>query len=184
MLDERELGKYIDSRFTRTLFRLETRDLYDVHSNGNEFQRYVDGGRKPDPERKKPWMEHIRDEVSRGLHTYRVHVLRSPLNDYLRFECEWGYVYNARAGEHIRILDLAERGRPPGLVDEDFWLIDDRDVVRMHYDDLGQYVGADRAPDHDRDRYVAAREAAWSSGVDFADYWIAHPDYWRDPSAV
>jgi len=25
----------------------------------------------------------------------RVHVLRTPLSDYLRFECEWGYAYNA-----------------------------------------------------------------------------------------
>jgi hypothetical protein len=37
MLDEKELGDYIDSRFTRVLFRLETLDLYDVASNGDEY---------------------------------------------------------------------------------------------------------------------------------------------------
>jgi hypothetical protein len=184
MLDEHELGNYIDSRFTRVLFRLETLDHYDVSSDGDLYQRYVAGEVKPDPERKKPWMEHIRGEVARGAHTYRVHVVRSPLNDYLRFECEWGYVYNARAGEHIRILDLAERPRPADLLDEDFWLIDDREVLRMHYDDAGRYLGAEVAPEEALPRYLAAKDAAWSGAVDFAEYWKAHPGYWRDPSAV
>lgn len=184
MLDEHELGNYIDSRFTRELFRLETLDNYDVASNGDEYRRYVGGEVAPDPERKMPWMEHIRGEVARGAHTYRVHVVRSPLNDYLRFECEWDYVYNARAGEHIRILDLAERPRPANLLDEDYWLIDGRDVLRMHYDDDGRYVGAEIAPEEALSRYLAAMDAAWSGAVDFADYWKAHPGYWRDPTAV
>jgi|AntDryMetagUQ889_1029465.scaffolds.fasta_scaffold12316_2 hypothetical protein len=184
MLDEQELGDYIDSRFTRVLFRLETLDRYDVASNGDEYQRYLAGEVKPNPERKEPWMEHIRGEVSRGLHTYRVHVVRSPLNDYLRFECEWGYVYNARAGEHIRILDLAERLTPADLLDEDFWLIDEREVLRMHYDSEGRYVGAEIAPQEVLPRYLAAKEAAWSGAVDFSDYWKAHPGYWRDLSVV
>ncbi len=184
MLDEQELGDYIDSRFTRVLFRLETLDLYDVASNGDEYTRYLAGEMKPNCERKKPWMEHIRGEVARGLHTYRVHVVRSPLNDYLRFEFEWGYVYNARAGEHIRILDLAERPKPADLLDEDFWLIDDREVLRMHYSEDGKYLGAKIAPEEVVPRYQAAKDAAWSGAVDFADYWDAHPGYWRDPSAA
>ncbi|MGH3535979.1 MAG: DUF6879 family protein [Pseudonocardiaceae bacterium] len=184
MLDEQELGDYIDSRFTRVLFRLETLDLYDVDSNGDEYRRYAVGEVKPDPERKKPWMEHIRGEIARDMHTYRVHVVRSPLNDYLRFECEWGYVYNARAGEHIRILDLAELPRPADLLDEDFWLIDDREVLRMHYDAEGRYVGGEIAPEGMLPRYLAAKNAAWSSAIDFSDYWRAHRGYWRDPSAV
>lgn len=184
MLNEQELGDYIDSRFTSVLFRLETLDLYDVPSNGGEYERYVAGEVKPNPERSKPWMEHIRGEVARGAHTYRVHVVRSPLNDYLRFECEWGYVYNARAGEHIRILDLAEQPRPAELLDEDFWLIEDREVLRMHYDSEGRYVGAEIAPEEVLPRYLAAKDAAWSGAVDFSDYWKAHPEYWRDPSVV
>lgn len=149
MFDEKGLGDYINDHFTRSLFRLETLELYDVSSNGDEFRRYVAGAPGPDPERKRSWMEHIRSEVARGLHTCRVHVVRSPLNDYLRFECEWGYLYNARAGEHIRILDLAESERPAELLDEDFWLIDDRDVLRMQYDSTGHFVGADIAHEHD-----------------------------------
>jgi len=184
MLDEQGLGDYIDSRFTRNLFRLETLDLYNVNSERDEYRRYVAGETKPNYEHKKVWMEQIRGEVAHGAHTYRVHVVRSPLSDYLRFECEWGYVYNARAGERIRILDLAERPRPADLVDEDFWLIDEREVLRMHYDAEGRYVGAEVAPGEMLPRYLAAKDAAWSGAVDFADYWKAHQGYWRDPSVV
>lgn len=184
MLNEQELGDYIDSRFTRNLFRLEILDLYDVKGERDEYRQYVAGAIRPDPERKKRWMEQIRSEVARGAHTYRVHVVRSPLNDYLRFEFEWGYVYNARAGEHIRILDLAERPRPADLLDEDFWLIDEREVLRMHYDSEGRYVGAEVAPEEMLPRYLAAKDVVWSGAVDFADYWKTHERYWRDPSVV
>ena len=143
MLDEQQLGEYIDSRSPRVLFRLETLDLYDVASNGDEYQRYVSGGTRPNPERN-----------------------------------------NARAGEHIRILDLAEPPRPADLIDEDFWLIDEREVLRMHNSQDGKYVGAELAPDEMLPRYLAAKDAAWSGAVDFADYWNAHPEYWRDPTAA
>jgi hypothetical protein len=32
-------------------------------------------------------------------------VVTSPLSDYLEYEFAWVYVFNARAGEDIRILD-------------------------------------------------------------------------------
>lgn len=179
MLDEEQLGAYIDSRFTATLFRLETLDRYDVGSNGDDYERYLAGEPGPTMSRKGPWLEHIRGEVARGLYTNRVHVVRGPLTDYLRFEFEWGYVYNAEAGERIRILDLAEQPRPDGLLDEDFWLIDDRDVVRMSYDADGHYLGAEPVPEADRPRYTAAAAAAWTAGVDFTDYWANHPHYHR-----
>jgi len=176
MLDEQELGDYIDSHFTRVLFRLETLDLYDVASNGEEYHRYVAGEVKPNPERKKPWMEHIRGEVARGLHTYRVHVVRSPLNDYLRFECEWGYVYNARAGEHIRILDLADRRLPGSLVHAgDYMVIDDNTVVRMHYTDGGAFVGA-HVVNQDPAVFVALRDVMWDVAEPFTSWWARHTE--------
>lgn len=45
-------------------------------------------------------------------------------------------------------------------------------------------INATVAPDEVLPRYLAAKEAAWSGAVDFADYWKAHPGYWRDPSAA
>ena len=115
MLNETQLGEAIDSRFTRTLFRLEVLDRYDVATDGADYDRYLRGEVGPDPARKEPWLETLRREAAEGKYSHRVHVLTSPLTDYLRYECEWGYAYNAAAGEDIRILDLAEirrRSRP------------------------------------------------------------------------
>lgn len=179
MLDEGQLGEYIDEHFTSTLFRLETLDLYDVDSNGSDLDRYLAGEPGPDMDRKGPWMDQIRSEVARGLHTYRVHVVHGPLSPYLRFEFEWGYVLNEQAGEHIRILDLAEQPRPDGLVREDFWLIGDDKAVVMHYSPACQFLGAEIVPGQDVPRYRAARDAAWATAVPFTDYWNAHPQYRR-----
>lgn len=180
MLDEQQLGDYIDRHFTSTLFRLETLDRYDVDSNGGDLARYLAGEPGPDMTRKGPWMDQIRSEVARGLHTYRVHVIRGPLTGYLRFEFEWGYAYNADAGEHIRILDLTGQPEPAGLADEDFWLIGDDRAVPMRYDPAGRFLGAEIAPAHAALRYRAARDAAWAPAVPFDAWWDAHPQYRRD----
>lgn len=180
MLNEQQLGDYIDRYFESTLFRLETLDRYDVDSNGGDLDRYLDGEPGPDMARKGPWMDQIRGEVARGLHTYRVHVVRGPLSPFLRFEFEWGYVFNEAAGEHVRILDLAEQEAPPALALEDFWLIGDDRAVRMHYDPDSRFLGAEIVPRIEVLRYRTARDAAWETAVPFADYWATHPQYHRE----
>lgn len=111
--------------------------------------------------RKGKWMEHIRNEVARGLHTYRVHVVHSSLTDYLRYEFEWDYVHNAAAGEHIRILDLTEQTSPES---------------RFRH---GEVV-----PEGQLDVYRRARDTAWAAAVPFTDYWRGHQQYWRGSPVV
>jgi hypothetical protein len=182
MLDEAALGDLLDTA-EHDLFRLETLDLYEVRTDGSDYDRYVRGEPGPDMARKQPWMDRLAADAARGLHNYRVHVLRSPLSPYLRYECEWGYAFNQTAGEEIRILDLAERPKPRAVVDEDFWLMDDATVVRMIYD-RGRYVGAEVLPARMLPRYRAARDAAWQGAVQFDAYWTAHRELWRDRHAV
>jgi hypothetical protein len=129
----------------------------------------------------RPWLSVIRSEVARGMHTYRVHVVRSPLTPYLRFCFEWGYAQNVAAGEHISIIDLAEQDAPGGLLDHDFWLINDQDVVLMRYDEAGRFVGAEPLEDLGKvEAYRRCAAVAWDAGVPFADYWHAHPEAHRD----
>lgn len=180
MLDVQELGAYIDQHFTLQLFRLETLDRYDVGSDNGDFERYVAG--EPGPT--TTWPEVIRGEVARGLHTYRVHVVRSPLTDYLRYEFEWAYVRNADAGEHIRIIDTAEQPKPATVPDQDFWLIGDEHLLLMHYRPDCTFEGASIADPELIPAYIAVREAAWSAGVDFTEYWAEHPQYHRSRSII
>jgi hypothetical protein len=179
LLNERELGELLD-RARHDLFRLETLGAYDVESDGGDFARYVAGEPGPDPARKEPWLARLRADAERGLHNRRVHVLRSPVGQYLSYEAEWGYVPNSAAGEEIRILDLAEVAGPRGLASEDFWLMDDGVAVRMHYDDAGRFLGASIASRWQLWQYRRAARAAWQGAVPFADWWAAHPQYHRE----
>lgn len=180
MLDERQLGDYIERHFKSTLFRLETLDWYGVSTEDEDFRRYLAGQSGPT----STWPDVIRSEVTRGLHTYRVHIVRSPLSDYLRYEFEWAYTANAAAGEHIRIIDTAEQRKPDAVPDQDFWLIGDEHLALMHYNSDGTFRGASIGAPELVPRYIAAREAAWSAGEDFTDYWRRHPQYHRDRSAA
>ncbi|HET7012341.1 MAG TPA: hypothetical protein VFI65_00415 [Streptosporangiaceae bacterium] len=174
LLTEQELGDLLDQARAE-LFRLEVLDSYDVATDGGDFARYVAGEQGPDMARKGPWLDRLRQDAARGLHNSRVHVVRSPLSDYLRYEMEWGYAPNAAAGEDIRILDLAEVSEPTGLTEHDFWLVDDHQAVVMHYDDAGHFEGASLAPGAELGRYQHAARAAWQAAVPFSRYWAAHP---------
>jgi hypothetical protein len=177
MLDLPELSALIGG-YNRELFRLETLDRYRSASDGRDVDRYLSGEPAPDPERKERVLAQLRRERADGMLRQRVHVLRSPIGPYLRYECEWGYAYNADAGEDIRILDLAERDRPAALdVDHDFWLIDDATVVRMYYDQDGRFAGAEVLDDSELPRYRAVRDAALAAAEPFTSYWQRHPEY-------
>lgn len=178
MLTAADLGNYIDSRLTRAAFRLEVLDQYDVDSDGDDYRRFLAGETAPTPERKGLWLERLRQDAAQGILNHRVHVLRRPLTDYLRYEAEWGYAYNAAAGEGIGILDTTDQPAPDVLVDHDFWLIDDQHAVRMHYSAHGEFVGAEPVPEL-LDAYRKARDAAVAAAEPFALWWANHPEEHR-----
>lgn len=171
--DPAALGAFIDQA-ARSLFRLETLDHYDVSSDGGDFRRYLRGESGPDRDRKAAWHKVLQADLDRGIATSRVHVVRSPLSDYLRYEFDWGYAHNL-AYEDIRILDITERPAPVELDGiGDFWLIDGRSAAVMHYDEDGRYLGFDPAPEGAAARYAAAAEAAWRAAVPFESYQDHH----------
>lgn len=176
MMDLDATVAYFGEHFTRTAFRLEVLDYYDVESDGDEYNRYL-AGDEPDHDFKEPWLGALRKERAAGKIRHRVRVLTPPLNAYLRYECEWGYAPNSEAGEDIRVLDLSETSRPADLVDEEFWLLDDTHVLRMIYDDAGRFIGSELA--EAPDRYRAARDAAIAASEPFETWWARHPEEHR-----
>lgn len=189
MMDVAQLGDYIREHFTdhpdptgRTAFRLETLDAYEVASDGSDFARWLAGEPAPTPQRKEPWLARLRSERDRGLYRSRVHVVESPLSDYLRYECEWSYLPNGEAGEDIRILDLSEVPLPADehalfVQTGDFWLINGQ-TVRMDYDNRGQFVSAQVVRDG-QNHYHRAAEVAWDRAEPFRQWWDRHPTYHR-----
>jgi hypothetical protein len=177
MLTLPELSERL-GRFTATAFRLELLPVYTSASDGGDVARYLRGEAAPDPERKEAWLSRLRAERDQGRIRQRVHVLASPIGGYLRYECEWGYAPNAAAGEDVRILDLAERSLPAALagIDHDFWLIDDAEVIVMHYDQDGRFTAAELLADTALPRYRAARDAALAAAEPFGPWWRRHPE--------
>jgi hypothetical protein len=176
-----ELRGFADAHTTRSAFRLETLDQYLADSDRDNVRRYLGGEDGPSWARGDDWMDYLKKERAAGIHRYRVHVLSSPIGDYLRYECEWGYAYTSAAGEEIYILDLAETTRPDGLPAEvgDFWLYDDSVVVLMHYDENGRFRDAEELPATTTPQFRRYREAALSSGTPFHEWWHKHPEYLR-----
>lgn len=179
MLDERELDRFFARHFHRTAFRLEVRQSYDVAAERGEVARYLAGEPGPDPDRSSPWLDELRADTAAGKHWQWVHVVRGPLSPYLRMAFEWGYSANVRAGADVRVLDLAEHTRPAGLINEDFWLLDDEAVLIMRYDGNGRYLGAEPADPAELPRYRRARDAAWQAAEPLRGYWGTHPQYHR-----
>lgn len=177
MLTGNELGKWIDERLTRSAYRLELLDRYDADSEREAFARFMRG--EPSMAERRPWLARIRAESEAGILNQRVHVLSTPLTDYLRFEAAWGYAYNAEAGEDVRILDLSERPAPAGLPDHDYWLIDDAHVLAMRYDKDGRFVGAEPVGDAELPAYRRARDAAVAAAEPFHAWWARHREEHR-----
>jgi hypothetical protein len=183
VLNVAELDKFFERHFHRRAFRLEVRDAYEVASDGGDFARYMAGEALPDATRKNAWLDELRADSARGKAWQWVHVVRSPLSDYLRYEFEWGYAINIGAGADVRVLDSTERPRPAGLINEDFWLLDDQAALIMVYDDANCFVGAEPVPTAELPRYRRAQAVAWKAAQSFGDYWAEHPHYHRARAA-
>ncbi|MER5985363.1 DUF6879 family protein [Streptomyces sp. NPDC001787] len=169
MLGSEAFGRLFET-FERTAFRLETLAVYDVSEEREEFERFLAGAEMGPDWDDNPWVRSMTDQ---GKQVSRVHVLRSPLTDYLRYELA-AYLGNTKAGESIGIIDLAEQA-PTGLPDHDFWLFDNQEAYRMHYTVEGTFVGGERVPARDLVQYQTYRDRALAAAVPFADYWERRP---------
>lgn len=175
-----DVRAFAERHTTKSVYRQEVLAQYAVDSDQDNVERYLSGGDGPTWAQGNDWMDYLVEERAAGIRRHRVHLLASPLSPYLRYECEWGYAYTSRYGEEIHILDTTETPRPAGLIDEDFWLYDDRHVVLMRYDPEGRFTDAEALPETEAPRYRGYRDIALAAAVPFAAYWQRHPEEWRE----
>lgn len=181
LLDAPQLMETLDAA-ERDLFRWEALPAYEVAADGTDYRRYLDGAAEPTWERKQPWLDTLSAEAKRGRTRRRVRVIHDPITDYERYACEWGYALNVEAGEQIRVIDLTEAVQLPvelDRIERDFWLVDDRMVVSMHYADDGQFLGAEVLNHSRLPTYRLVTDMAWRAGEDFAKWWGQHPQHHR-----
>jgi hypothetical protein len=90
----------------RDVFRLETLQRYDAPSEAEELRRFLAGEPLSGSPANQAWCDEVRAGIGRGVAYQRVHVVREPLSDYVRFEYTWGYPASTAAGEDVRIVAL------------------------------------------------------------------------------
>jgi hypothetical protein len=154
--------------YKTSAWRLELRPFYTMPQEQEALRRFLEGKRLPQ-DYWSGWMDRVASYRASGRTIGRVHVIKKPLTDYLRFQFDY-YAHHVRAGEDIRILDLTDR-EAPGFPDHDFWLFDDELVVRMLYREDGTQVGRYLLENPDLDEYRRYRDNALAGAVPFMEYW-------------
>jgi hypothetical protein len=150
-------------------FRLEARQSYaGVADPGWEAWQ---AGR-PLPHRSPAtdrWLARIARHVAAGRRVYRAMIIDWPLSDYKRYELA-AFAPHAPAGEGIYVVD---RDAHPGLADlvEDYWMLDERLVVRMPFDQAGRPLGL-LDPEEPIAAYVARRDLVMAHATPL-DAWLA-----------
>ena len=180
MLSETELDPFFDEARTEW-FRLEALHSYSVGAEQARLGAYLAGESYESVPEPTAWYEEIRRRTDEGVVYRKVRVVQGPLSEYERWELEWGYAGSERHGQRTFIIDLAETPQPPELPGYDWWMFDERVVLRFCYDDSGEFLGAEPIDDPGQvAAHVRYRDAALAAAACFPEYWKAHPQYWRE----
>ncbi|WP_433518258.1 DUF6879 family protein [Nonomuraea sp. CA-143628] len=153
--------------FQTSAWRLETRAVYSMPGEQEEFTSFLTTGRLDIPD-DDAWLTRVRDFRASGRTIGRVHALTRPLSDYLRYEFAV-YSHTSRVGEDIRIADLTDTPNP-GIPNFDFWMFDEQHVVLMEYDLDGVQVGRELLDRPDIARFIGYRDIAMGHSVPFHEY--------------
>jgi hypothetical protein len=175
-LSPAEFGALFES-FQASAFRLETLTEYRVESEAAQLELFLQGKPlPPESSAQAEWRRLVSSAVRGGRPMRRVHVVPRRLTPYLRYEIEWGYLYNAEAGEQIMLLVHDRPGQLFGTWPiDDFWLFDDGTTtcacVRMRYDAAGHFLFGQRVTDPaELDACRRARDAAVAHAVPLQQY--------------
>ncbi|MFJ6987959.1 MULTISPECIES: DUF6879 family protein [unclassified Streptomyces] len=153
---------------------LETRDVYGVAEESEDFAAWRAGHRYDLDDRASWWNsfhDTVRSAVTRGVVIRRARVVSEPVSAYIRYEhaCT---PQNIQAGEDVRWLPrrLASDLLLPGT---DLWIFDNRLIRFSLFSGDGRFVEdvmEDRA--EILKRHVEAFESVWDRAVPHADYKI------------
>lgn len=167
---QREALDRLWKTFGESAFRMETLQTYSVPQEDAAWRAFTQG--RPLPPRSvdnSPWLQKVASHKAAGRRIYRVHIVDKPLSPYIRFAL-LGYQDNRDAGEDIY---LTARDAHPEFAafTTDWWLFDNDALVFMHYNDDGEFLGAEQASaDTDIGEYRRQRDLALRHAVSLDDY--------------
>jgi hypothetical protein len=167
--------------FQRSAYRLETLQSYGSPDEDAFYAAFLAGEPCPDDAGKNWWVTNvITPAVTAGRDIGRVHIVREPLSDYMRFELTWAYAPNVAAGDDVRILPVPAGESWPTQLPEgyDYWLIDGRLYELVYADDERRtWLGACRVIGQPRLAQADAwRQLALELAVPWRDYVASRPE--------
>lgn len=146
--------------FQRSAFRLELQPEYHEPVETETVARFLAGDPQDPTEvpALRDWFAQVRGLVGDGRHIERVRIHDDPPTDYQRWE-RWIDRWNIAAGETMRYLTREQAydiGLLPSAGNTDWWLLDDEQLILMHFDD--QHRRTDELTD---DPDLLNRARAW-----------------------
>jgi hypothetical protein len=164
------------------VFRLETLQSYGNSGKDPALAAFEAGEPHVITPGKREWITLVRDRTAAGCAMQRVHVVREPITDYLRFELTWGYQPNVAAGEDIGIIPVPPGDPwPCGLPERtDFWIFDFSVLYALRYDPDGSWIAAEQVTERAAiQQSLSWRETALQLATPWQLYIDSHPELAR-----
>ena len=154
--------------FSKSAFRFEGLQTYDVEEEKKDFQDFLKGKIPVAcPEGLKEWCSAITIATLQGKVYQRVRRIEFPLSDYTRFEIISGYQFSSEAGEQIRLLEKSSSDLSKDILSsDDFWLFDDTFCFALDYNSGGEFIGVRQIDNIDVPIYVGRKLRMLESAVD------------------
>lgn len=158
--------------FTRSAFRLETRESYYEQK---ELKDFLELGPQAIPDEfLRDWYKLMREHAAAGRSVRRVRVVSEPHSDYTRFGL-WLSGRNVQAGEDIRYLPRRD-AESLGLPNLDYWLLDSDRMYIVRFADDDTLVGGELVTNRSLVAQASRwEEMAWERAIPRDEYARRHP---------
>ena len=167
-ITDEEFDRLLTSGFERTAVHLETRDAYGTDTELPYLAKWR-AGEHDDLEWLQGWASTLRGHMGAGRTVRRARVVSEPLSDYQRWSHSIAHVM-VGAGEDIRWVPR-RRVSAVLLPGNDYYLLDDRQVIWLHY--AGSGLGVEKVLSDDPAEVELCRtafEAAWRHAIRHSEY--------------